>query len=85
MRNMVDMTTATEMRDFYIAAELAVLKGQSFRYGDRYLTRADLVEIRKGRQEWEAKAAAETGFSRSRIAIADFSGGRCRGSFRTAP
>ena len=31
----------------YIAAEAAVLKGQSYSVGNRTLTRADLVEIRK--------------------------------------
>jgi hypothetical protein len=54
------MSQATEMRDAYIAAELAVLNGQSFRFGERILTRADLVEIRAGRREWEARASAES-------------------------
>jgi hypothetical protein len=31
----------------YIAAEAAVLKGQSYSIGNRTLTRADLTEIRK--------------------------------------
>jgi len=31
----------------YIAAEAAVLKGQSYSVGNRTMTRADLVEIRK--------------------------------------
>lgn len=53
------MSQSTEMRDAYVAAELAVLKGQSFRFGERMLTRADLVEIRAGRREWEARVAAE--------------------------
>ena len=53
------MSQATEMRDAYVAAELAVLQGQSFRFGERMLTRADLVEIRAGRREWEARVAAE--------------------------
>ena len=51
------MTTAAQMVDFYTQAEISVLKGQSVRMGDRQLTKADLAEIRKGRQEWEAKAA----------------------------
>ena len=52
------MSQATEMRDAYVAAEVAVLKGQSFRFGERQLTRADLVEIRAGRREWEARVAS---------------------------
>lgn len=41
----------------YVAAEQAVLAGQSTRWGDRSLTRADLAEIRNGRKEWEQKLA----------------------------
>lgn len=39
----------------YSDAEKAVLKGQSHRWGDRQLTRADLGMIRDGRKEWEKK------------------------------
>lgn len=53
------MTTAAEMLQKYIDAEAAVLSGQSVRFGDRMLTRADLAEIRKGRQEWQQRADAE--------------------------
>jgi hypothetical protein len=53
------MSTATEMRDLYIAAETAVLKGQSYRMGERMLTLADLEQIRAGRREWEGRAAVE--------------------------
>lgn len=69
------MSQCTDMRDAYIAAEIAVLKGQSYRFGERQLTRADLLEIRAGRREWEARAAAEataaTGAS-SGVALASF-------------
>lgn len=80
------MSTATEMLALYIAAEAAVLKGQSYRYGERMLTRADLVEIRKGRAEWEARVAAENAGpgARRSISVADFSGRSCGGSFRCA-
>ena len=73
------MSTATDMRDAYRAAELAVLKGLSYRIGDLQLTRADLAQIREGRMEWERRAAAEQAASIGRAgpAIADF-GGRCR-------
>lgn len=53
------MSTATDMRDLYIAAETAVLKGQSYRMGERMLTLADLEQIRAGRREWEGRAAVE--------------------------
>lgn len=69
------MSQATEMRDAYVAAEVAVLKGQSFRFGERQLTRADLVEIRAGRREWEARVAAEAASAAgvsSGIALANF-------------
>jgi hypothetical protein len=53
------MSTATDMRDKYIAAEAAILGGQSYRWGDRQLTRADLSMVQTGRREWERKANAE--------------------------
>lgn len=73
------MTTATEMRDLYIAAEVAVLNGRDFAWADgRRLSRVDLEEIRKGRQEWEARvsaeAAAASGRSGTRHLLADFTG-----------
>ncbi len=69
------MKTAQEMLDQYIAAEVAVLGGQSFRLGERQLTRADLAEIRKGRQEWQATVARSAhGGRRARWANADFGG-----------
>jgi hypothetical protein len=46
----------------YQAAELAVLRNQSYQMPDgRQLTRASLAEIRKGRQEAEAAYAAAVG------------------------
>ncbi len=73
------MATASEMVSLYIAAEQAVLLGRSFAWADgRQLSRVDLPEIRKGRQEWEARAAAEAattaGRSGPRVLLADFSG-----------
>lgn len=53
------MSATTDMRDAYIAAELAILKGQSYRFGDRILTLANLQEIRAGRREWEQRASVE--------------------------
>jgi hypothetical protein len=45
---------AQEMRGLYIKAEKAVLQGQSYNIGGQSLTRANLTEIRKGRDEWQA-------------------------------
>lgn len=71
------MSTATEMLAFYIEAERKVLAGQSVRFGDRQLTRADLDQIQKGRREWEGRVNAEAAALAGRStgpAIADFSG-----------
>lgn len=53
------MTQAADMLALYIQAESAVLSGQEFTLGDRRLRRADLAEIRAGRQEWQAKVNSE--------------------------
>jgi len=53
------MSEATDMQALYIAAEKAVLKGQSYSINDRTMTRADLKEIQAGRKEWERKVSAE--------------------------
>ena len=64
------------MLDTYIAAEVAVLSGQSFRIGERQMARADLAEIRAGRREWEARVRTEANSgNRMSVALADF---RCR-------
>lgn len=81
------MSTATDMRDLYIAAEAAVLKGQTFRFGDRQLTRADLAQIIAGRKEWERRVANESATANSGtpgVAIADFAGDGCVADFGTA-
>jgi hypothetical protein len=70
------------MRDAYIAAETAILAGQSFELAGRKLTRADLATVQAGRREWEAKASAEAALAGGRggPAVADFSdyrGGGC--------
>lgn len=53
------MTTATDMRDKYLAAETALLEGKIARFGDRTLQMEDLAEIRAGRKEWEARVLSE--------------------------
>lgn len=72
------MSTATDMRDKYIAAETAILTGQSYRWGDRQLTRADLSMVQAGRREWERKAAAESRGGSVGVQLADFTGAGCR-------
>jgi len=54
------MTTATDMLAKYLAAEQAILEGKEARLGDRLLKMEDLIEIRDGRKEWEARVAAES-------------------------
>lgn len=49
-----ELTQAQTMLAAYIAAEQAVLTGQSYTIGQRSLTRANLSEIRKGRNDWQA-------------------------------
>ena len=70
------MTTAAEMVEFYIDAEKKVLTGQSVTFRGRVLTRANLVDIRAGRREWEEKArkdAASRAGGSSHYSLADFS------------
>lgn len=76
------MSIATDTLAAYQAAELALLKGQSFRFGDQQLTRANLAEIQAGRREWERRvtseqAAAAQGGSSGPLSVwgANFNGG----------
>lgn len=74
------MSFATEQVALLQAAYAAVLKGQSVRYGERQVTRADAAWISAELDKWTRRAAVEaaraTGGTPG-IAIADFSGG-CR-------
>lgn len=74
------MSISTDMRDAYLAAELAVLKGQAFDFNGRRYTRANLAEIVAARKEWEGRVAAEqraaAGQNPLGVSLADFSG--CR-------
>lgn len=71
------MTTATDMLAKYIAAETAILEGQSVRFGERILTRANLIEVQQGRRDWERRVNAETrlaaGGTSPRFQTPDFS------------
>jgi hypothetical protein len=57
----------------YLAAETAVLSGQSYEIAGRKLTRANLAEIQKGIEIWNGRAttlaAAATGASRARTIV----------------
>lgn len=53
------MTTATEMLAKYLEAEASLLDGKTVSFGGRTLTSENLQEIRKGRQEWEARVKSE--------------------------
>ena len=58
--------TAQQMYEFYLDAEMKLLQGQTVKYGDRMLTRADLADVQAGRREW-AKAAGGKGHSFARF------------------
>jgi hypothetical protein len=69
------MSTASDMLASYLAAELALLRGQKYRWGDRELSRADLAIVQAGRREWERKAAAELrGSGRAGVSLVNLSG-----------
>jgi len=54
------MATPSDMLDLYLQAEADILAyGQSNALEGRTLTTANLSEIRKGRQEWEERVAAQ--------------------------
>lgn len=68
------MTTAQQMLDRYIQAELALLDGKTVQFSGRTLSMESLAEIRKGRMEWEQRVAAEQAARRGnniRYSLAD--------------
>jgi len=60
MATQQEITNAQDMYAQYLEAERVVLQGQSYSIGDRTLSRANLSEIRAGRQEWAGKVLALT-------------------------
>lgn len=79
------MSFATEQVTRLQAAYNAVLKGQSVRFGERQLTRADAAWVSGELDKWMRRAAAEADATSGRtagVAIADFSGGACVPNFR---
>ena len=83
------MSNATDMLAAYQAAELAVLKGLSYRIGDLQLTRANLAEIIAGRNDWQRAVNRELAAAAGQrgplsVHVSDFScgrGGGDRGEF----
>lgn len=73
------MSTATDMRDAYLAAERDILQhGQTTALGDgQTLTTADLPAVRAGRKEWERRVAEasrrDSGQPRNGYSLASFS------------
>ena len=68
------MTTAQQMLDRYMQAELALLEGKTVQFGGRTLSMESLAEIRKGRMEWEQRVVAEQAARRGsniRYSLAD--------------
>lgn len=63
--------TAAEMLAKYLAAEAAVLQGQTIEFEGRKVGLSDLPSIRAGRKEWEQRVASE----RTRAAGAPTIGG----------
>lgn len=68
-----NMSTASDLLALYLAAEAAILQGQSVRHGERMLTMADLAEVRAERQRLEIRVSNETAGGSPRYQVADFS------------
>lgn len=67
------MSTASDLLAKYLAAEMAILDGQSYRMGDRMLTLADLGMVQKERAALERRVQGETSGGSARYQLADFS------------
>lgn len=69
------LTQAQAALDAWIAANLAVAKGQSYTMNGRSLTLANAKEIREQIQYWERRVAAfeQTVQQNQQAALADFS------------
>lgn len=69
----ITLTQAQTQLDAYLAAETAVLSGQSYEIAGRKLTRADLSSIQEGISLWNSRvvtlANQATGRSRARTVV----------------
>lgn len=65
----ITLAQAQARLDEYLAAEQAILSGQSYRIGERQLTRANLADIQLGIKTWDTRvgelAAKTSGRSRA--------------------
>lgn len=72
----ITLLQAQTQLDAYLAAETAVLSGQSYEIAGRKLTRADLDSIQKGIESWNARVGTlgnkAQGRSRSRTVVVGF-------------
>jgi hypothetical protein len=70
----VTLTHAKAALDAWLAADLAVAKGQSYSMNGRSLSLANSREIREQIQYWERRVAAlESASQNQQAALADFS------------
>ena len=71
------LTQAQTALDAWIAADLAVAKGQSYTMNGRSLTLANAKEIREQIQYWERRVSAfeQVSQQNQQAALADFSDG----------
>ena len=72
----ITLLQAQTQLDAYLAAETAVLTGQSYEIAGRKLTRADLDSIQKGIELWNSRLVTlnnqARGRSRSRTVVVGF-------------
>jgi hypothetical protein len=68
----ITLTTAQAALDAWIAADLAVAKGQSYSMNGRSLTMANVSEIRGQIQYWERRVVALSNINASQASLADF-------------
>lgn len=72
----ITLLQAQTQLDSYLAAETAVLSGQSYEIAGRKLSRADLASIQTGITTWNARVVTLTnqgaGRSRSRTVVVGF-------------
>lgn len=69
MASAVTLIQAKTQLSAYLAAEIAVLQGQSYTIKDRTLTRASLKEIREGIKYWTKMVNGLTQGMRVRRAV----------------
>lgn len=72
----ITLLQAQTQLDSYLAAETAVLSGQSYEIAGRKLSRADLASIQTGISTWNARVITlinqAAGRSRSRTVVVGF-------------